>query len=163
MAERYTRGRPWCFYEVSLLNNRSESLYTKLFLYSNVVGSAGWRRRSSPPGPAASRLGYCSMWPRWADGRTVHPAACCSASPPMRARLALSPGPMRAAGSGLGSRVGLFNLRGGQQPAPRSAGWMDGWMDVCRPAMVTLTQLSPPLLLLLLHYQDVYTRSEGHG
>lgn len=57
-------------------------------------------------------------------GRTVHPAACCSASPPMRGRLALSPGPMRAAGSGLGLRVGLFNLRGGQQSAPEYHGWM---------------------------------------
>lgn len=57
-----------------------------------------------------SSRGYCSMWPRWVDGRTVHPAACCSTISPMRALLPLSLSPMRAAGSGLPSRVGLFNL-----------------------------------------------------
>lgn len=80
-------------------------------------------------------VAYCSMWPGWEDGRAVHPAACCSASPPMRARLALSRGPMRAARSGLGSRVGLFNLRGGQQAAPSAP-------DGCVSAMVTLSSLS---------------------
>lgn len=76
---------------------------------SGTLGSDALGQLSSLPGSQSS-LGYCSMWPRWVDGRTVHPAACCSAIPPMRARLPLSPGPMRAAGSGLGSRVGLFNL-----------------------------------------------------
>lgn len=68
-------------------------------------------------------------------GRTVQPAACCSASPPMGGRLALRPGPMRAAGSELGSGVGLFNLRGGQQSAPSAT-------DGCVSAMVTLPSFS---------------------
>lgn len=47
----------------------------------------------------------------------------------MRARLPLSPGPMRAAGPGLGSRVGLFNLReDNKQLRVEPDGWMDGWI-----------------------------------
>lgn len=61
--------------------------------------------------------GPSSVWPRW-GGLMLHPAACCSAAPPMRGQEPLSPGPMRAAGSGLGLRVGLFNLWGEQQSAP---------------------------------------------
>lgn len=101
-----------------------DQITTEQLTHGGAFGDTGIRVSGPVVLFARVALGYCSMWPRWVDGRSVRPAACCSASPPIRARLPLSSGPMRAAGSGLGSRVGLFNLRGGQQAAP-STGWMD--------------------------------------
>lgn len=85
--------------------------------------------------PVIVPCGPSSVWPRWADGR-LHPAACCSAAPPMRGREPRSPDPMRAAGSGLGLRVGLFNLWGEQQSAPSVP-------DGCVVVMVTLPSFFP--------------------
>lgn len=56
----------------------------------------------------------------------------------MRARLPLSPSPMRTAGSGLGSRVGLFNLCEEEDNNQERLSVPDGWML----AMVTLPSFS---------------------
>lgn len=82
------------------------------------LGHGGAVRPGSRP---ASGIVPCGL-----GGWTLRPAACCSVARPIGTRLALSPGPMRAAGLGLASRVGLFNLQGGQQAATPSA--PDRWM-----------------------------------
>lgn len=110
----------------TLLSLRFIRLISTIWHLGHTVYYEGNRGRVAVLFARAS--GYCSMWPRWVDGRTAHPAACCSAAGPISSRMPLSPGPMRAAGSGLVSRVGLFNLWGGQQSA--AALWVNR-MDGC--------------------------------
>lgn len=99
----------------AFIGSFGDSVFSKAKV--KVGGSEAGSRRGCP----ASGIVPCGL-----GGWTLRPAACCSAARPMGARLALSPGPMRAAGFGLAPRVGLFNLRGGQQAAAPSA--PDRWM-----------------------------------
>lgn len=82
---------------------------------------------------------------RW-GGLMLHPTACCSAAPPMRCQEQLSPSPMRAAGSGLGLRVGLFNLWAGEQQSAPSVpdGYVVVVMVVIFPSFFYSPSSAPP-------------------